>query len=1042
MSYYNSNNTNYGGGGGGSDDQGHHEPAPYYATAVPAPGGAPRRTPQPQQQQQQQQHQQPAYDSSYGAGPPSSHDPFNAPQYMASPAPPPVPQPYYAQSLQQTNTNTVTPGVHDPFANPPSSTDPYQQPNWAQSAPIPSNTQHPLQQPQSQPPTQYGYPHQQDITDYSTAGAPPQPPHFLNGNSSMPSFQSYNSGALHPHPMQDQDEDEPEQPLLSPTAASGRNHRHPRWTTSGSAHGAHEDGYDPSAQYNNQPHVGGFDPAMIAGGYGGHPGGFVGDDDDQHSVVRYGRIPQRQPRRYKTVKRVPLFHGNLVLDCQVPPKLLERCPRKDEREFTHMRYTAATCDPDDFLDERYALRQILYDSPRRTELFIVMTMYNEDENLFCRTMSAVMTNIANLCQRDRSKTWGPDGWKKVVVCVVSDGRSKINSRTLSVLAAMGVYQDGVAKNVVAGKPVTAHIYEYTTQISVEASNGNISFKAAERGVVPVQILFCLKEKNAKKINSHRWFFNAFGPILEPNVCILLDVGTKPGAVSLYKLWKTFDLNSNVGGACGEIVASKGHVMKNLLNPLVAAQNFEYKMSNILDKSLESVFGYITVLPGAFSAYRYIALQNDPKTGEGPLKEYFKGETLHHDPDADLWTKNMYLAEDRILCWELVAKRNSSWVLSYQRSAFATTDVPDRLADLISQRRRWLNGSFFASLHSSVHFGYIYRSDHTFWRKMWLHVELIYQSFNMLFTWFGLANYYIIFVILTESLADPTFGMTGIHYFNQVVKYYYIALIICCFLLALGNRPAGAVAWYTTIAVSFALITVYMLVAAILITIKGVTNAKNEITSSGGVFTLSDIFTNAIFRNIVISLLATYGIWLLASLIFLDPAHMFTSLVQYMLLAPSYINIINVYAFCNVQDVTWGTRPEEKVSTDLGTASAKDGAVDVALPSDEKDINAAYEDACHVLATKLPKEVKKVNEEERMSDAYRNLRTNVVLAWSLTNGALVAAITSTGASNSIGGAGKVNIYMAFVLYSVAGLAAVKFIGCTIYSILWTFQQWFL
>jgi hypothetical protein len=29
--------------------------------------------------------------------------------------------------------------------------------------------------------------------------------------------------------------------------------------------------------------------------------------------------------------------------------------------------------------------------------------------------------------------WGPEGWKKVVVCVVSDGRSKINKRTLQVL---------------------------------------------------------------------------------------------------------------------------------------------------------------------------------------------------------------------------------------------------------------------------------------------------------------------------------------------------------------------------------------------------------------------------------------------------------------------------------------------------------------------------------------------------------------------------------------------------------------------------------
>ena len=69
------------------------------------------------------------------------------------------------------------------------------------------------------------------------------------------------------------------------------------------------------------------------------------------------------------------------------------------------------------------------------------------------------------------------------------------------------------------------------------------------------------------------------------------------------------------------------------------------MSNILDKPLESVFGYITVLPGAFSAYRYIALQND-SVGEGPLQKYFLGEKLH-GAGAGIFTANMYLAEDRV-----------------------------------------------------------------------------------------------------------------------------------------------------------------------------------------------------------------------------------------------------------------------------------------------------------------------------------------------------------------------------------------------------------
>ncbi|KAG8805703.1 Chitin synthase, class 1, partial [Serendipita sp. 401] len=375
----------------------------------------------------------------------------------------------------------------------------------------------------------------------------------------------------------------------------------------------------PGGRGGDRMSVGGFNPDIL------------GEDDD--AAIRYGRIPQRVPRRYKTKKRYELFHGNLVIDNEVPSKLLDMCIRKDDREFKFMRYTAATCDPNDFKKEGYTLRPAMYDPARKTELFIVMTMYNEDEELFCRTMSGVMKNIQHLITRERSKTWGKEGWKKVVVCIVSDGRSKINARTLSVIASMGCYQDGVAKNAVNGKPVTAHIYEYTSQISVTPS---VKI-GPQKENAPIQLIFCLKEKNQKKINSHRWFFNAFGPVLEPNVCVLLDVGTMPGPTSIYHLWKSFDINSNVGGACGEIVALKGKWGRNLLNPLVAAQNFEYKMSNILDKPLESVFGYITVLPGAFSAYRYVALQNDAM-GEGPLQKYFLGEKMH-GAGADIFTAN-------------------------------------------------------------------------------------------------------------------------------------------------------------------------------------------------------------------------------------------------------------------------------------------------------------------------------------------------------------------------------------------------------------------
>jgi hypothetical protein len=43
-----------------------------------------------------------------------------------------------------------------------------------------------------------------------------------------------------------------------------------------------------------------------------------------------------------------LFRGHLVLDVDVPTMLLDQCSIKEGNEFTKMRYTAVTCDPNDF----------------------------------------------------------------------------------------------------------------------------------------------------------------------------------------------------------------------------------------------------------------------------------------------------------------------------------------------------------------------------------------------------------------------------------------------------------------------------------------------------------------------------------------------------------------------------------------------------------------------------------------------------------------------------------------------------------------------
>ena len=73
--------------------------------------------------------------------------------------------------------------------------------------------------------------------------------------------------------------------------------------------------------------------------------------------------------------------------------------------------------------------------------------------------------------------------------------------------------------------------------------------------------------------------------------------------------------------------------------------------------------------------------------------------------------------------------------------------------------------------------------------------------------------------------------------------------------------------------------------------------------------------------LIAALAATFGIYLIASILYADPWHMITSFPQYMMIAPSFINILNVYAFCNLHDVSWGTKGSDKADA-LPTVDTK------------------------------------------------------------------------------------------------------------------------
>jgi chitin synthase len=66
--------------------------------------------------------------------------------------------------------------------------------------------------------------------------------------------------------------------------------------------------------------------------------------------------------------------------------------------------------------------------------------------------------------------------------------------------------------------------------------------------------------------------------------------------------------------------------------------------------------------------------------------------------------------------------------------------------------------------------------------------------------------------------------------------------------------------------------------------------------------------------------------------------------------------------------------------------------------------------------------------------HRNIRTNVVLVWALSNG-ILAALILTGQSNDVfdehSGTTRTKVYMVLVLVFVGGMACVRLMGSTAY-----------
>jgi len=461
---------------------------------------------------------------------------------------------------------------------------------------------------------------------------------------------------------------------------------------------------------------------------------------------------------------------------------------------------------------------------------------------------------------------------------------------------------------------------------------------------------------------------------------------------------------------------------------------------------------VSVLPGAFSAYRYRAILGRP------LEQYFHGDHSLADRLGDkgingmsIFQKNMFLAEDRILCFELVAKANDRWTLTYVKPSKAETDVPEQAAELIGQRRRWLNGSFAASVYALVNFYRLYQSGHGVIRLTLFHVQALYNAFSLFFSWFALANLWLTFSIIIDPLPSQgiVFGtVVLIHWINLALKWIYLIFLALQFILALGNRPKGERFAYTVTLWVYAILAVYLLVCSFWLTATAFAGIPKALAAQTSTKDAILAFFQPPIGPLAAAMLSTFGIYFFASFLYGDPWHMFSSFLQYLCLAPSFINVLNVFAFCNLHDVSWGTKGSDKAEALPSVSSRKSMGADAPTVEDtthiQEDIDAAFKATVSRALTKRADD--DAPEKPTLDDSNRTFRTRLVATWLFTNGALALVVQDMGGWLNVDDpniskdviksyedryAVMRNSYFTFILYATFGLSLIRFIGCLHY-----------
>ncbi|VDI42263.1 chitin synthase [Mytilus galloprovincialis] len=372
-------------------------------------------------------------------------------------------------------------------------------------------------------------------------------------------------------------------------------------------------------------------------------------------------------------------------------------------------------------------------------------------------------------------------------------------------------------------------------------------------------------KNEKDVNDFRSApdilknFPSLNQKVENTYIMALDGDVDFSPEALQLLLDRMKKNTKVGATCGRIKPGGS-------GPVVWYQKFEYAIGHWLQKSAEHVFGCVLCSPGCFSLFRAKALMDD-----NIMRTYANVPTepkhyIQYDQGEDRWLCTLLLQQ---------GKR-----IEYCAAAEALTFAPEDFREFFNQRRRWLPSTMANNLDILMNYKQITK------KKSMSHLYFIYQVILLMASVLGPST-----VLLAMQSAIRTVFST-----SAIVAYiltYGPAILFIFICLKFKSQTQ------LTIAMILSAIYAMLMMAVVVGTIVNI--------SEEGFFTQS-----AVFMYVLV------GVYLIAGLFH---PHELTDLfwgVLYFICIPAGYLFLIIYAICNLNNVSWGTRETQKAVLECQT----------------------------------------------------------------------------------------------------------------------------